>query len=167
VRDADGFYTFQRRFQVQAANEPLEQVVKNVADGYLDMDPEYQRALIWPVERKALLIDSLVSGVGMPPIYLREFSERDDYPWKEVLDGKQRLNAIIAFMADEFPYDGAIYSEWHRHSKARFRHMTVGVSTVCDITDEQAWELFRRVNFCGVPQDLMAFEARKDKKGKK
>jgi len=72
-----------------------------VEDGILDLNPPYQRGLVWDLEHKVKLIDSLVSGLGIPAVYFRE--KRDGY---EVIDGKQRIHTICSFLNDGFPYNG-------------------------------------------------------------
>src|SRR5713226_1145692 len=68
----------------------LDYVKKNQ---WLNLHPEYQRRLVWDVKKKSLFIESLLLNIPIPPIFLYE-SELNRY---EVMDGQQRLNAIIEF----------------------------------------------------------------------
>lgn len=71
-------------------------------------DPPYQRyGDIWPLEKRQLLIDSILNGFDIPKLYFHEF-----YPTREIdgkkhkyaiVDGKQRLQAIFAFIEGRFP----------------------------------------------------------------
>jgi hypothetical protein len=57
--------------------------------------PEYQREPnVWNLEQKQRLIDSILRQFDIAAIYLYE---RDDKVW-ECIDGRQRLNAIMAFL---------------------------------------------------------------------
>lgn len=77
------------------------------------LDPPYQRlADIWPLDKKQLLIDSLLNGFDVPKFYFHDF-----YPGKSVdneevrfaiIDGKQRLSAIWDFIEGKYPLSGDI-----------------------------------------------------------
>jgi Protein of unknown function DUF262 len=79
------------------------------------MDPPYQReGDLWPLEKRQLLIDSLLNGFDVPKIYLHEFYPSKQVGAKEyeyaVIDGKQRLSTIWQFcdnqwaLAEDFIY---------------------------------------------------------------
>lgn len=62
----------------------------------IDLDPDFQRRHRWPAEKQSALIESFLLNVPVPPIYLAE----DEYGQYSVVDGKQRLTAIKAFMSE-------------------------------------------------------------------
>jgi hypothetical protein len=132
--------------------------------GEFNLDAPYQRGHVWTPEQKALLIDSFIGGLGVPPLYLRHHDAGSEGPWREVVDGKQCLTALMEFMDGCFPYQGYTFNEWTGGDRRRFSNMGLSIFVVHDLTDEEAWEVFRRVNFCGVPQDQAAFEARKNER---
>ena len=53
--------------------------------------------------RKARLIDSILRGYPIPLILFAEFVGDDGRTYYEVLDGMQRLNAIVGFIENEYP----------------------------------------------------------------
>lgn len=59
----------------------------------IDPKPAFQRNAVWPLEKKQLLIDSLLRGYDIPKIYLRMLNNNEKYE-SEVVDGQQRLRAI-------------------------------------------------------------------------
>lgn len=66
-------------------------------------DPHYQRkGNVWSTEKQAFLIDSILKNYPIPPIFLH--SETNTETGKtiyHVIDGKQRLSAIVKFINDE------------------------------------------------------------------
>ena len=61
----------------------------------------------WDLVKKSQLIESLLFNFPIPPVYLFE----DDYNLYSVVDGKQRLLAIIDFLQDRFPLEGLIFDK--------------------------------------------------------
>jgi hypothetical protein len=79
---------------------------------YLDrdaifLDPDYQRSSnIWSLEKKQLLIDSIVNRFDIPKFYLHEYEKAKKIGGKTckyaLIDGKQRLSAIWGFINADF-----------------------------------------------------------------
>ncbi len=69
----------------------------------------YQRKLVWDLKDKQLLIDSLLRGIPLPAILIARYQLGDEKDTVlEVVDGMQRLNAIITFLLGDFSikYEG-------------------------------------------------------------
>lgn len=75
----------------------------------IDFDPPYQRkGNLWSDEAKAYLVDSIINEYDVPKIYLADFSfGNSELNIKKrryaVIDGKQRLQAIMGFASNDFP----------------------------------------------------------------
>lgn len=59
----------------------------------INVSPSYQRRLRWTRKKRSLLIESFLLNIPIPPIFLFE----SDYNEYEVIDGRQRLDAIREF----------------------------------------------------------------------
>lgn len=68
-----------------------------------NFEPEYQRrGDVWSEEKQAFLIDSILKNYPMPPIFLHQVIDSGTGATKyNVIDGKQRLNAILRFIDNE------------------------------------------------------------------
>lgn len=67
----------------------------------LYVNRRYQRKLVWRLEEKQKLIDSILQKYPIPAILV---AEREDAPGTyEIIDGLQRLHAIISFIETTFP----------------------------------------------------------------
>lgn len=63
-------------------------------DGELDVHPEFQRFYRWDEEQKSKLIESILLGIPVPPIFV---SQKTNGKW-DVIDGQQRLSTILQFL---------------------------------------------------------------------
>jgi len=70
----------------------------------LDIHPEFQRFYRWSLSQKTSLIESILLGIPVPPIFV---SQRNDGVW-DVVDGLQRLSTIFQFMGILKGADGEI-----------------------------------------------------------
>ena len=67
----------------------------------LFVNRRYQRKLVWTREEKQKLIDSIVKKYPIPAILI---AEREDAPGTyEIIDGLQRLHAIVSYIETTFP----------------------------------------------------------------
>jgi hypothetical protein len=65
----------------------------------LIVNRKYQRKLVWILEEKMALIESILKEYPIPLILIAEYPEGK----YEIIDGIQRLNAIFGFIENEFP----------------------------------------------------------------
>lgn len=69
--------------------------ISNIYDsGELDIHPEFQRSFRWSNMQKVRLIESVLLGLPIPPIFV--FQNRDG-KW-ELIDGQQRVSTFLQFM---------------------------------------------------------------------
>lgn len=140
---------------------------------YLDrdeiwLDPPYQRlGGIWNVEKKQLLIDSLLNDFDIPKLYFHDFYPAESHAGRDfryaIIDGKQRLNAIWSFIDGDFPLGddiellnspdievkGLTYAELgeqHPRLKAAFDARNLPVVAVMTQDTELIEEMFSRLN---------------------
>jgi hypothetical protein len=68
--------------------------------GTLILSPSFQRRSVWPVGAKSYLLDTIVRGLPIPILFLRDQKTDLDSlePKREVVDGQQRIRTILAFL---------------------------------------------------------------------
>lgn len=78
----------------------IAEIYQKIKDKKLILDPDYQRRAIWGNDKKTAFIESLYMEIMIPPIYVVEIPSEDllDETKYEVVDGKQRLTAIMEFV---------------------------------------------------------------------
>lgn len=78
----------------------IAEIYQKIKDKKLVLDPDYQRRVIWGNDKKTAFIESLYMEIMIPPIYVVEIPGEDilEETKYEVVDGKQRLTAIMDFI---------------------------------------------------------------------
>ncbi|RZA13905.1 MAG: DUF262 domain-containing protein, partial [Proteobacteria bacterium] len=71
----------------------------------IDIHPEFQRFFRWTEYQKTRLIESILLGIPIPPIFV---SQREDGVW-DVVDGLQRLSTIYQFVGLLKDEDGQVF----------------------------------------------------------
>lgn len=135
---------------------------------YVFVDGEkqyYQRPFVWGEREKQMLVESIYNGIDCGRILVRNRSFQEigaltasgetDVAFKDIVDGKQRLNAVRAFLNDEFAdSQGNYYSDLSDDAQHKFQtsqcfHYAELPENTQDVTVIQQ---FLKVNFAGVPQ---------------
>jgi hypothetical protein len=118
----------------------------------LDLDPNYQRGHVWSDDQKVSLIDSIFRNVdiGKFTVIRRPFSEELDC-YYEMLDGKQRTQALIEFYQDGFKYRGRYYSELHPFDRYHFKGYNISYAETEPLTRSQKYRYFLILNTAGTP----------------
>jgi hypothetical protein len=100
------FLDAQQAAVLEIADQGLISLARLVETGAIDVAPKFQRRDRWDSEKQSLLIESFLTNIPVPPVYLAEDVARlGSYA---VIDGKQRLTAISAFFADKLVLRGLV-----------------------------------------------------------
>ncbi len=91
------------RIITEQGRYPLEEVARMFSnkEKYNDI-LDYQRGNVWSIAQKSLLIESFIMNIPIPPIFLYE----QKYSYYEILDGKQRISAIVDFYSNKYALTG-------------------------------------------------------------
>jgi len=137
--------------------------------GKYNFDPPYQRRSLWTDDKKSFLIDSILKNYPIPPIFLHQ--KIDDTSGKtkyDVIDGKQRLTAIIEFITnvisisdeqgespEKNPIAGLFFKDFESKElslyKSRFWRYVIPVEYVDTGEQEVIDSIFDRLNRNGEP----------------
>jgi hypothetical protein len=85
----------------ELASQPtsIQSIYAWYSDNKLYVNRRYQRKLVWTLEEKQKLIESILKKYPVPAVLLAERSS----PTYEIIDGLQRLHAIVSFIETAFP----------------------------------------------------------------
>lgn len=145
--------------RVDGSTMSLRQVHDMVKDGDIDISPDFQRNLVWDQQRKSRLIESILLRIPLPVFYFAA-NEKGQL---SVVDGLQRLSAIVEFMDNQLPLkgleylplSGATYTGKNKLDERLFRrfNLTQIVTNVIDSSSPARvkYDIFRRLNTGGRP----------------
>lgn len=150
----------------------VQEIYRRYRENQIIVNRKYQRKLVWSEDEKACLIDSILKGYPIPLILFAEFVGDDGKTYYEVLDGMQRLNAIVGFIENEYPVsekyfdikqlaraqqaekDG-LFEAYHGDALhdpaicANLLDYQLAVTSYKVDLEENVFEIFRRINSSG------------------
>lgn len=141
-----------------------------VMNGKINLNHIVQRSFVWEKSRKSRLIESMIVGYPIPPVFAKRL---DDSSGKRssniyyIMDGKQRLSTIKEYLNNEFELttlpevtymddeigeeittdiSGLKFSELPEALQNYLATVNVSVTYFDNLTKEEERELFKRLN---------------------
>lgn len=154
-----------RRMQLFNSHRPVDVIDHWSKNGELLLNPPYQRGDVWGNIRRRNLIKSILQGIPIPSIIINDRFGAETWPEDEysmaVIDGKQRITAILLFLESQLTVPGEWFGVTRKHvlyedleisQQRRFKHIPLAFSEgkLESLEDEQ--HVFELVNYGGVPQ---------------
>ena len=126
--------------------------------GRLEIRPDYQRRAVWSSAARIMLVDTILRGIPMPKVFLAS-SIKDTHTYREVIDGQQRITAILDYLSDDFslqppydgPYFGKTFTELDDKAQDLFLSYQIDFNEAQNATNEETREVYSRVNKYTVP----------------
>ncbi|WP_186113392.1 DUF262 domain-containing protein [Burkholderia gladioli] len=119
----------------------------------LELSPRFQRKSVWTERAKSYLVDTVLRGKPIPKILITQ-SLRDGKNIRTVIDGQQRLRAILGYYAGDFAISrahnpelaGFRYENLDIEAQAEFLKYEIGVDMLFDLSYEDTLDVFARLN---------------------
>lgn len=92
-------------FRMYNIESSIFELLKLYNASSINMSPRYQRTGgIWKTKDNQLLIDSIFNGIDLPKFYFHLFPQEGNRRYQyAVIDGKQRILAIVDFYNNKYP----------------------------------------------------------------
>lgn len=118
----------------------------------LQLNPDYQRKLVWTNKQKSELVESILMKIPIPVFYFFRTEEGKI----QVVDGQQRISSIISFMNNEFSLsslsiirdiEGKKFKDLQPSQQRTIEDYSVDVYLIQPPTPEEVMlDIFDRVN---------------------
>jgi len=137
-----------------SVNDFLEWNDKN----QLQLSPKFQRKAVWSEDAKSFLIDTIIRGKPMPKIFIRQTLNLENrQSLREVVDGQQRLRAILSFINDGFViskkhneiFGGYYFSQLNNidpEIQSTILNYELAVDLLVNLPDKEVLDIFSRLN---------------------
>jgi len=120
----------------------------------LQLSPDFQRGDVWTPPAKTFLIDTILRQLPIPKVYLRTTVDlTTKKSIREVVDGQQRLRAILDFAEDKFAlskraaeFSGKKYSTLSEDQQEAFLSYPIAVDQLLNASTDDVLEVFARLN---------------------
>lgn len=127
-------------------NMNIKTLYEQLRDGKIISDIELQREIVYDTEKQMLVIDSIVNGIPLPAFYFW----KNDKGILEVLDGKQRIEAIKKFIENDIQYQEKLWKQTDKKIQDIINNTELSI-IICEGKEQLKREIFRRINTLGVP----------------
>ena len=124
----------------------------------LILSPKFQRRSVWTDVARSYLMDTIVRGLPIPKIFIRQsINVQTRASIREVVDGQQRLRTILSFLHDGFviskkhnpDYGGLYFSQLNQIDddiQANILNYELAVDLLVNMPDEKILDVFGRLN---------------------
>ena len=146
-----------RRIFTDKLDPKVSGLHQSFKDGYLVLNPTFQRRKVWDDARSSRLIESALLEVPLPIFYLAENQDGTE----EVIDGQQRLNAFFRFLDNGFALkglkelrslNGKTYQDLDESCQKQLRNCSVRTVLFRKESDESLrFQIFERLNTGAMP----------------
>ncbi len=126
----------------------------------LVLQPKFQRRDVWSHKAKSHLLDTILEGLPVPLIFIRQqIDPLKRKTVREVVDGQQRLNAVLEFIDPKDPekpfridkpihpkYGGKTFADLPKDVQNDFLSYEFSVVLLEGATDADVLDIFARLN---------------------
>ncbi|THV08474.1 hypothetical protein K435DRAFT_959037 [Dendrothele bispora CBS 962.96] len=152
--------------QPHAYTRTTQELHHDIHHGSIELNPTWQRDVVWSPQKQSQLIESLWRNFYIPPVVFALQKDEDGEELRVCVDGKQRLTSILQFLDGQLAYkNGSGQSWWYtipegsRSSKRNevpkkwkkiFEEKQITCVEYSDLRAGQERDIFQRVQL-GVP----------------
>jgi uncharacterized protein with ParB-like and HNH nuclease domain len=125
----------------EPANNSIDDIVRTMTRRKFLLRPSYQRKEVINVNKASAIIESILLGIKLPPIFV--FKRLDGV--NEVIDGQQRLLTLLGFLGEDYlnEKDKLTKSKNHNFSLKKLRILKeLNNSKFNDLSDEQKDKIY-------------------------
>src|SRR3989344_3640559 len=162
-----------KKWHIEKASYSVSDFIGWQKDGILILNPDFQRRAVWSSGAKSYLIDTVIRGLPMPVLFLREQKTdlKELKTTKEVVDGQQRIRTLLSYinpslLGDDYDSEKDFFEIKANHNKdlakKKFKELSediqrdileykFGVHVLpSSIEDRDVLQIFARMNASGV-----------------
>ena len=137
----------------ESYSHPISDIKDWDKNNRLELRPDFQRNEVWTKSAQIMLIDTIIKGIPIPKIYIKSIIKEGN-TYRVVIDGQQRLTAILKFVNDKLSlnspycgeYIGKKFKDLPEEIKNEILRYKIDINEIFNPTDEEIRDLYARVN---------------------
>ncbi len=153
-------------------SKPISEMFEQFTLKNVNLQPKYQRRLVWPFKNKVYLIDSILQGLPLPKFFLQiRVDSKTGKTIYDMVDGQQRLSTIFEFISEktnddkEFvlskknhpepekflkDFEGMKFSELPQDFQQKLWLYKLSMEELTEATEDEIKDMFVRLNLSNV-----------------
>lgn len=142
---------------IDYTKQTLQGLILNLTTNNIVDSQDYQRDYVWQAKDKAAFIEGLINGKDVGKfVFLQGIASET----LEIVDGKQRCQALMAYLGNHFPVKGAYFRELDRRTVRQVMGQMVNIAILNPNQYDKlrCVETFLDINDTGVPQSPLHLE---------
>jgi hypothetical protein len=140
--------------RTETSRQTIAWLAQRARELTLQLAPPFQRKPVWLEREKAYLVDTVLRKLPVPEIYVHVVTSADGRTTYSIVDGQQRVTALLDFSQDKFPLDVETSPEWHdrRFSdfgsdiQQQFWAYSLVIRELHEASEADVRDLFQRLN---------------------
>lgn len=121
--------------------------------GELVLKAPFQRNPVWSDRQKSSLIDTILLEYPIPELYMQELTDANGEQKHVLVDGQQRIRAVLSFIANELEMDeesphwaGFFFDDLAPDDRKKLFEYNFVVRLLPEMPDEELRAIFQRIN---------------------
>jgi Protein of unknown function DUF262 len=161
-----------RKVDFDTYDVTVDELLRRVTKDRIDIAPVYQRQFRWDAEHQSRLVESVLLGIPVPPLFMATNTVSNIQNQWEVVDGLQRLLTLVNFAGDQAArkaahlegaplhlkgldklgtFEGVAFDGLPTDIRTTFEDRPLKVVVLNDKSDVQVrYDLFERLNTGGI-----------------
>ncbi|ORC46107.1 hypothetical protein B2G74_27415 [Burkholderia sp. A27] len=126
---------------------------KAFESGELVLKAPFQRNPVWSDRQKSSLIDTILLEYPIPELYMQELTEPNGDQKHILVDGQQRIRAVLSYLANELELDeesphwaGLVFDDLSADDRKRVFEYNFVIRLLPEMPDEELRAIFQRIN---------------------
>lgn len=144
-----------KEIEIVKVDTDLSKMYRKYAEEEIDLNPEYQRELVWTDKQKQdYILAILKQRAKITPVIIEKLTEQGTVLY-EILDGKQRLTALFDYIDNKYPLQTGEYfkdlsaKDMNAITQTRVSYTRITSYKECDVPLDFKLAYFLEINALG------------------
>ena len=144
-----------QEIEIVKVDTDLSKMYRKYAEEEIDLNPEYQRELVWTDKQKQdYILAILKQRAKITPVIIEKLTEQGTVLY-EILDGKQRLTALFDYIDNKYPLKSGEYfkdlsaKDMNVITQTRVSYTRITSYKECDVPLDFKLAYFLEINALG------------------